>query len=286
MREHRLIAFFLLAFGISWGIPGLLLLASHLGAATVSVGRHSALAFLFFWAPALSAVCIVTWTQGRAGLRAFLRRAVGGHFKWRWWMSVIIGVPFLKLLAYTLADDAIPFDVLRETLTTGALVSVALFALFETPIAELGWRGFALPLLQRHVNGLVAAIILGVVWSVWYMPWLLPGTAMNWSLGGDSIPAIVRFFAGAIALSVVMTVVFNGSEGSVPLMVLFRWLNNPPHPWDLGTHVAYVDTVVTITAAGILVFVLRHRYLSRTNCSTEVTPGLPESVSRSGEAAS
>ena len=273
MREHRLIAFFLITFGLSWGIPGIALLASSLGAVATSVDRHSPLSFLFFWAPALSALIVIGWTQGRSGLVSFLRHSVKGRFKWRWWTSVIIGVPLLTLLAYMLADDGVPIDVLKATLTAGTLASIAILALLETPVSELGWRGFALPLLQRRVNGLVAAIILGIIWAIWYMPWLLPGTIMNWSLGGDSIPAIVRFFAGAIALSIIMTIVFNGSQGSIPLMLVFRWLNNPPHPWELGTHIAYVDAVITVTTAVILIFVLRRRYLSRRNLYMKVTPG-------------
>jgi uncharacterized protein len=272
MRRHRLIAFFVITFAISWGIPGLVLLASTLGVAAVSIDRHSPLSFLFFWAPALSAFLVIGWTQGRGGVRSFLRSIVRRRYKWRWWTSVVVGLPLLKLLAYALADDGIPIDVLASDLASGALVPIALLVLLESPVSEIGWRGFALPLLQRRLNGLIAAIVLGVIWSIWFMPWLLPGTVMNWSLGGDSIPAIVRFFAGAIALSIIMTVVFNGSEGSILLMVVFRWLNNPPHPWELGTHIAYVDTVITITTAVILVFILRRRYLSRTNRYTGVTP--------------
>ena len=278
MRERRLIAFLLITFGISWGIPGILLLAARLGAIAVSIERHSPLSFLFFWTPTLCALAIVGWTQGRAGFGSFVRNIVAGRFRWRWWASVVVGVPLLKLLAYALAEDTIPLDVLKESLTAGALASTALLALLESPISELGWRGFALPLLQRRMTGLAAAVVLGVVWALWYMPWLLPGTVMNWSLGGDSIPSLVRFFASVVGLSTIMTVVFNGSGGSVLLMLMLRWLNDPPHPWELGTHVAYVDAVITVTAAVIIVFILRGRYLTRGNCHTEVTPGVLEAA--------
>jgi uncharacterized protein len=284
MRRHRLTAFFLLAFAISWGIPGLFLLMSSVGAVDISVQRHSPLAYLFFWGPALSALVLVAVTQGRVGIAAFAGRMYQGRYKWRWWTSVVIGVPMLKLLAYALADDAVPPSVLASTLTAEVLLWTALTALIESPVAELGWRGYALPLLQRHMSGFVAALVLGALWALWYIPWLLPGTVMNWSPAGDSIPAIVRFFAGTIALSVILTVVFNGSEGCIPLIVVYRWLTNPPHPWELGTHIAYVDTVITLTAAVILVFAVRRRYLARVNRWTAVTPGVadPEVVRAEG----
>ncbi len=272
MRRHRLVAFFLISFALSWGIPGVLLLASASGAIDISIARHSPLSFLFFWTPALSALIVIGWTQGRHGIWLFLRRSIRGRFKWRWWAAVVVGIPLLKVLAYGLSEDSIPFDM-QAAATGSALAYAGLLALLESPLSELGWRGFALPLMQRRMSGLLAAITLGAVWAVWYMPWLLPGTVMNWSLGGDSIPAIVRFFTGAIALSITMTVVFNGSEGSMPLMLLFRWLNSPPPHWELGTHVSYVDTVITITTAVVLIFVLRTRYLSRANLYRKVTPG-------------
>ncbi len=280
MREHRLTSFFVLTFVISWGIPGLFLLASRLGMVPISLDRYSPLSFLFFWAPALSAVIVIGVTQGRAGVAAFLRHAFTGRFKWRWWTAVIVGVPLLKLLAYLLAGESLPFDLFSVSFAANALFYAGLLTLLEIPIGEFGWRGFALPLLQRRVNGLAAALFLGVIWAIWYMPWLLPGTVMNWSLGGDSIPAIVRFFASAMALSVILTVIFNGSSGSILLMVLYRWLDSPPQPWQLGTHISYVDAVITVTAAVILVFAVRRRYLSRTNRYTKVTPGAAQPFQR------
>jgi len=273
MRKHRLIAFFVIAFGLSWGVAAILLLTSSLGTATTPIDRHSLLSFLFFWAPAVAACLVVGITQGQSGLTAFFRHVLTGRFKWRWWVAVIIGVPLLKLLAYALSADGLPFG-LQQLLTDSSIATALILALLESPVSEIGWRGFALPLLQRRMNGLIAGVILGAIWAAWYMPWLLPGTVMNWSLGGDSIPSIVRFFGGTIALSITMTVIFNGSSGSVPLMFLFRWLNSPPLHWSLGSHLSYLDTVITITTAVVLIFILRKRYLSRANRYTKVTPGV------------
>ena len=82
-------------------------------------------------------------------------------------------------------------------------------------------------------------------------------------------------------MSVILTVVFNGSSGSVLLMVLFRWLGSPPQPWELGTHISYVDAVITVTTAVILIFILRRRYLSRRNLYMKVTPGVAMNLQRS-----
>jgi len=277
VRQHRLVAFFLITFALSWGIPGALLLLSTLTSTfEVSLDRLSPLSCLFFWGPALSASLVIAFTQGGRGLLAFLRRLTELRFAWRWWLAVGLGAPLLKLLAFGIAEETDQSWTLVTSLPADVLLISTALAALEVPVSEFGWRGFALPLLQRRVNGLVASVLLGAIWVLWYIPWLLPGAIMTWSPGGDSIPSIIRFFAGGIALSITTTVVFNGGRGSMPLIVLFHWLSSLPRAWELDAAISYVDTVIAMTVAVVLVFVARPRYLGDSGLSTELTPNVPE----------
>src|SRR5437016_12048571 len=50
---------------------------------------------------------------------------------------------------------------------------VLLFApnLLGGPIGEeAGWRGYALPRLQRHLNPTMSSLILGFLWANWHLP--------------------------------------------------------------------------------------------------------------------
>jgi membrane protease YdiL (CAAX protease family) len=50
-------------------------------------------------------------------------------------------------------------------------------ALFIGPIEEFGWRGVALPLLQRKFAPFWAGLILGGIWGAWHIPaFLMSGT--------------------------------------------------------------------------------------------------------------
>lgn len=47
-------------------------------------------------------------------------------------------------------------------------------------LEEVGWRGVLQPLLEKRFSFLPAAIIEGVIWSVWHLPlWLVPNTSQG-----------------------------------------------------------------------------------------------------------
>jgi uncharacterized protein len=66
-------------------------------------------------------------------------------------LAVATGAPMQRSGAYT-DLDAVGFTLLSTIVIVG---------LFE----EVGWRGFALPRLQRHLDAIWAALVLGVIWA-------------------------------------------------------------------------------------------------------------------------
>jgi membrane protease YdiL (CAAX protease family) len=72
---------------------------------------------------------------------------------------------------------------------------------------ELGWRGFALPRLQKRHSPLVASAILGVLVVIWHAPLALLGM----------LPAYALF--ATFAFTIVFGWLYNNTKGSV-LMTL------------------------------------------------------------------
>ena len=112
-------------------------------------------------------------------------------------MPVATGAPALNIEAYT------------EWLAIGAtlLSTIIIVGLFE----ELGWRGFALPRLQRRLDALWAALVLGVIWAFWHLPELI-------SDPGQRPP--LQFFVWILAQSVILAWLYNSTNGSLPIVII------------------------------------------------------------------
>jgi len=135
-------------------------------------------------------------------------------------------------------------------------------AAIKGPMEEFGWRGLALPFLQRKLVPIWAGLILGVIWGLWHFPaFLLSGTQQSeWSF--------TAFFAGCLAISVIVTVLFNKSHGSILLSAFFHFqLMNPIFP-DAQPY----DTYLLIAVAGLIVWRNRKDMFTKENSITEVIP--------------
>ena len=260
-------AFFAIAFGLAWTSIGcLILFANELEAVFGPLSAKNPLFILAVYAPAIAAFTLVIRHCGIAGLGRFLTRLSLWRVHWGWYAFLLLGIPLLyycgAALKGNLTEAGFPFPN-----TAGAISAIA-FMLILGPIEEFGWRGYALPLLQRRLAPLWAGLLLGVVWGAWHLPaFFLSGVP-------QSAWAFFPFFIGSIALGVIVTPLFNASRGSILLPLLMHWqLNNPIFP-DAAPH----DTVFFVLAAIIVVLLNRKSMLGRDGASTEVVPSSAEHV--------
>lgn len=159
---------------------------------------------LAVYGPAIAAFILVLSHSGISGLRSYLSRFLLWRTSGWWYAFILIGIPLMfyagALIQGNLFTDIFLFDSLQIF-----FIAVVMMIIIG-PVEEFGWRGFALPLLQRRYTPLSASIILGIIWGIWHLPaFFLSGTLQsNWSF--------VPFFVAAIAISILMTVMFNDSR--------------------------------------------------------------------------
>jgi len=188
--------------------------------------------FLFFpGAPTTAALIVIAAGWGKPGVKALLSlyRPIQGSLGWREGVRLylilllsIAGVAALTGVAmWFLADDlAIPGLIRGFGLESVALFAsawtVALLANQGGLLEELGWRGFAWPLLVRKFGvPLVAAVVLGICWALWH----LPREAPLLLAGQNTLPRLLAgqsvFIASCVGMSIVAAYFVNLSGGSV-----------------------------------------------------------------------
>lgn len=114
------------------------------------------------------------------------------------------------------------------TLHWRALLSFSVFD-YSTVIGgplgeEPGWRGFALPRLQRLMQPWKASLLLGILWACWHLPLFL---CLSWT--SSSFPHFMLILVG---LSVVMTFLFNFSGQSVLVAICAHAMFNTISRWQ------------------------------------------------------
>jgi uncharacterized protein len=256
-----LVPFLCITFGLAWGILGLFVFLP--GQATTLfgplTGKHP-LFFLAVYAPAIAAFVLVARQGGTRGLRQFLGRFLLWRCSWPWYAFLILGIPLLFFLGAAAQGRPI-FEALPFSSVQGLALGLFFMAI-KGPVEEFGWRGLALPLLQRKLAPIWAGLILGIIWALWHFPaFLLSGTPQGaWSF--------TPFFAGSVAVSVIMTQLFNASRGSILLPALFHFqLINPIWP-DAQPY----DMLLFILAAVLVVWLNRTSMFTRADAVTEVVP--------------
>jgi len=222
-------------------------------------GNHP-LFFLAVYAPAIAAFTLVAHSGGFAGVRRFLGRMLLWRCSASWYSFLIVVIPVIFI-----AGSAIRGDLFTEVFPFSsfqALLVALVFAAIKGPVEEFGWRGLALPLLQRIFTPIWSGLILGSIWGLWHIPaFLLSGTQQSeWSF--------TAFFVGCLAISIIATALFNRSRGSILLSAFFHFqLMNPIFP-DAQPY----DTYFLIVAAVLIVWWNHKDMFIKDGSVTEVIP--------------
>lgn len=228
LARHPLLFYFIIAYAGSW-----LVVLPYLrsGADTRLLPFSWPIPFAVsaaiapFAGPFLAAFIMTGVTEGRAGISRLLRRIVLWRVELRWYLFALLGVPAITVLgAIVLPGVFASFQTPALSLLVTYPVSFVVSLLIGGPLGEEpGWRGFALPRLQRRQGPLVGSLVLGVLWAFWHLPYFwMP----EWGTPKSGLLDIVWFVVADIALTVVYTWVFNNTKGSLLIVILVHASND------------------------------------------------------------
>ncbi len=157
MSVKTLIPFFSMAFGLSWGLAAMaIFFADKLEPIFGPIGYTNPLFIVAVYAPGLSGIALVLRHYGIKGFGRYLRRLTLWRMPLGWAAYLVAGIPAAFYLGAWIKGSSLAFPFTPwYTVIPALLIGLAI-----GPMEEFGWRGVALPLLQRKFRPIVADLIL------------------------------------------------------------------------------------------------------------------------------
>jgi uncharacterized protein len=165
--------------------------------------------------PLVGALSALYKEKGKGSSRIYLRKFLDFRLGWKayispvvifgsstfiaWYLPEVFGEKHLSMI-FPSAWFFIPYIFLMIFLGGGQ--------------EELGWRGYALPLLERQFGIWRANFILGIIWACWHLPlWFITGMAQTYMNFGGFMLLMIGY---SFILSWILKI-----SGNRPLSVLY-----------------------------------------------------------------
>jgi membrane protease YdiL (CAAX protease family) len=249
--------FVALAYALSWAWMTPFSLAGDV----VEKGAGWPTHFVALFGPMAAALVVSAWVSGRAGPSKLVMGMVKWRIPLRWWIATVSPVLFMAAaLVVAAASGGLPAwdDLDRFSgLPMLGVVPVTALVIVGALGEESGWRGFALPLLQRRHGALAAALLVTPIWAAWHLLFFLTISSYR----DFAPPAYVGFVFALGCGSIVLTWLYNGTGGSILACAIWHGLFNMTTATVAasGTVAAVTSALVIFQAIVLIHFELRAR---------------------------
>lgn len=191
LRRNAVLAYFCLTFFISWA--GALSVVAHSLLRQESISKTLGLIIfpVMLLGPSVSGVLMTWLTDGTQGLRDLVYRLGRWQVGLRWYALLLLP-PALVLFVLSCFRLAVAPGFAPNHFYFGIL-----FGIPAGLLEEIGWMGYAYPLMASKWKPSSAALLLGLLWSLWHLP------ATNFL--GASAPHGAYWFQFFVAFGFAMT---------------------------------------------------------------------------------
>ncbi|MCB2209776.1 CPBP family intramembrane metalloprotease [bacterium] len=202
----KLILFFVITFVFSWFFW------------LIEPGNNALFLAIGTFGPTITALTLTIVYEGLAGTRSILSSLVRWKVRYYWYI-IIFGstflIPLLAILIFAFQGGTV---IQTNDPRQWYLIIPAFFQILFLSVLgeEIGWRGFALPLMQEVLSPFISSIVLGLIWGAWHLP-------LFWTKGNfhSQIPFSL-FMLQSVALTIVMTWLFNRTCKSLFTVHIFH----------------------------------------------------------------
>lgn len=208
----------------------------------------------------------------KAGIQRYLGSIIKPRGNFVWYAVALLTFPVIQWVGYMVSRivGQNPGELLRGGFSINTIIIIVLSFcngfLYNGGInEESGWRGFAIPYLQKRYSPLAAAIIVWFFWVLWHL--------FHDISSGNSISSILfnRLFFNLL-WAVLFVWVFNRTKGSILAPALFHPAMN-----TFGEFLPRTDAATFLFTALTLYVILSERMWIKLSGTNTITGGKPES---------
>ena len=258
IKRHSLLIYFTLTFIISWG--AVLILAGPNGI-PVAEDQAVVLGMALLLGPSVAGILLTGLTSGRDGFREALSHLLTWRVSARWYAVALLTAPLsavVVLLVLSLfSPEFTPLIFISDD--KASLILMGLVAgLMVGCVEELGWTGFAIPLMRLRYSVFATGLTVGLLWGAWHF-------IMFWesdSFSGTFPLAIllVRLFSWLPAYRILMVWVYDRTESLLVVMLMhvslvaaMIFFDPPLTGWGLLTYLLARAAVLWVIVAAVTV---------------------------------
>ena len=263
VKKHPLIYFFVLAYALSWVVEiPLALQARGLIRDVFPFSFH----YLAGYGPLLSALIVTRIIGGSKGLQELWSRMTRWRVKPSWWLVAVSPLGIYILVAavlWLIQGQGINLAAMGQVdyLPPLGLAAIPVWILTFGIGEETGWRGFALPRLQKDRSALSATLLLWIFWAFWHLPLFF------YSYDPSIIPGML---IGLLAGAITFTWLYNSAGSSILMVAIWHGLFNYTTACTsckTGPIAAIISTLVMVWAF-LVVLIFKPANLSNTKKQT------------------
>jgi membrane protease YdiL (CAAX protease family) len=173
IRNHPVIAYYVLTFAISWG-AGLALVGPgrFLGISSTSP-EFMLVIGVGLLGPLAAGIILTAVVDGTAGLKQLVSRLRPSRRRARWYVVALLTFPLLStavILALSLTSPAFLPAVVTTNDKARLVFMAIVVGVMVNVCEEPGWTGFAAPRLLRSHGVLATGLGMGLLWGAWHLP--------------------------------------------------------------------------------------------------------------------
>ena len=189
-----------------------------------------------------------------------------------WTILSIFLFPVLFIVAWIIVNTQMDTVLRSEFEGAGKILIFHLLILFSFDLIyggaigeEIGWRGFALPVLLNHFSPLKASLVLGVFWSLWHLP-----IDLIYGFGTQGISGVIMRLFFVCPLSIIITWFYIHTEKPIlSALILHASMNILPILKFSNYELSMAIMAVEMMIFSLFIIILDRKFLNSLNTATK-----------------